>query len=277
MPSLADHHSNELVKLLVLGDAKTGKTGSLTSLVKAGYKIRVLDFDNLLEVLKYYVQRECPDKLGNVEYRTLRDKMKVTAAGPICDGTPKAFVNAMGMLDKWKYDNVDLGNPAEWGPDCVLVLDSLSRLSDSAYWFRDTLTPVGKSGEKDGRATYGDAQDAVETMLAMLTSPNFKTNVIVIAHIQYIDLTAGAKKGFPQTVGQKLSPRIPQYFPSIVQYENSKGKRTIRTISSPLVDLANPRPFDMPDSFDIENGLAEFFKVLQAPPQVAAKPKLVKP
>lgn len=92
MPSLADHHSSALVKLLLLGDAKSGKTGSLVSLVKAGYSLRVLDFDNLLDVLKFYVQRECPDRLGSVEFRSLRDKRKSTSLGSVIDGSPKAFV-----------------------------------------------------------------------------------------------------------------------------------------------------------------------------------------
>ena len=161
---------NDFVKLLLIGDSKSGKTGSLVSLVKAGYKLRVLDFDNLLDVLKYYVQKECPELIGNVEYRTLRDKRKSSPEGPIIDGAPRAFSDAMKMLDNWKYTEdgheTDLGKPSEWGPDCILVLDSLSRLCDAAYDFRIPLTPRGKGGEFDGRAVYGDAQDAVENCLA---------------------------------------------------------------------------------------------------------------
>ena len=66
MPSLANHQSNQFTKLLLIGDAKSGKTGSLVSLVKAGYKLRILDFDNLLDILKFKVMEECPDKLDNV-------------------------------------------------------------------------------------------------------------------------------------------------------------------------------------------------------------------
>ena len=43
MPKLSDHQSNDFTKLLLIGDAKSGKTGSLVSLVKAGYKLRILD------------------------------------------------------------------------------------------------------------------------------------------------------------------------------------------------------------------------------------------
>lgn len=274
MPSLADHQSNEFTKLLLIGDSKSGKTGSLVSLVKAGYKLRVLDMDNLLEVLKQYVYKECPQHIGNIEYRTLRDKRKSTPLGPVIDGTPKAYVNAIKMLDLWKYDDTDLGKPSEWGPDCVLVIDSLSRLCDAAYDFRFPLAVVGKGGEIDLRAVYGDAQDAIENNIASLTSDTFKTNVIVIAHVQYMTLPDGTTKGFPQGVGQKLSPKIPQYFPSVVLYTNKGGKRTLQTNSTPMIDLANPKPFDMQPSYPIESGLAEFFGVLRDPPKQAATPKL---
>lgn len=280
MPSLADHQSNEFTKLLLIGDAKSGKTGSLVSLVKAGYKLRILDFDNLLDVLKYMILNECPEYIGNVEFVTLRDKRKTTPVGSVIDGKPKAFIDGMKMMDHWKYtdDNgneVDFGKPNEWGSDCILVIDSLSRLCDAAYDFREPLTPVGKGGEKDGRAIYGDAQDAVEMMLATVTSKTFRTNVVVIAHILYQEQGDGSTKGFPQGVGQKLSPKIPQYFPSVVLYTNKAGKRTIQTNSTPLVDLANPAPFKMEKSYPIETGLADFFAVLRNPPAKVEKPKAV--
>lgn len=281
MPSLADHQSNDFVKILLIGEAMSGKTGSLVSLVKAGYRLFIQDYDNKLDVLKYYVQHECPDLIGNIEYVSLRDKRKTTPAGSMIDGKPKAFIDGMKLLDNWKYTDadtgqeVDLGKPAEWGPDTILVIDSLSRLCDAAFDFREPLVPVGKSGERDMRAVYGDAQDAVEMLLATLTSKTFATNVIVIAHITYQDQADGTTKGFPQGVGQKLSPKIPQYFPSAVLYTNKVGKRTIQTNSTPLIDLANPAPFKMEKSYPIESGLADFFAVLRDPPAKVEKPKAI--
>ena len=281
MATLEQHQSKDVTKLLLIGDAKTGKTGSLVSLVEAGFKLRVLDYDNLLDSLKYQIIHHCPDKLANVEFRTLRDKRKPGPTGPMID-KPTAFPDGVKMLDRWKYKDtdgseVDLGSPSEWGPDCILVLDSLSRFCDAAYDFREPLTPRGKDGQFDGRAVYGDAQDAVESILAMITAESFYTNVIVIAHIQYMDLPSGEKKGFPQGVGQKLSPKIPQYFPSVVLYTNRGGIRTLQTNSTPLIDLANPAPFAMALSYPIETGLADFFKVLRDPKvreQVKPAPKV---
>jgi hypothetical protein len=272
MPSLAQHQSNRFVKLLLLGDAKSGKTGSLVSLVAAGYKLRILDFDNLLDILSKLILQQCPERIENVEYRTLRDRRKAGSTGPIIDGSPTAFVQGLRMLDRWKYKasdgtEIDLGVPASWGPECILVLDSLSRFCDAAYVFREPLAVRGKGGEFDARAVYGDAQDSVESTLAMLTSDTFETNVIVVAHGQYMDLPDGTKKIFPQGVGQKLSPKIPQYFPNYVRYKNLAGKRTIQLRSDAMIDLAlaNPLAKDEDKSLPVETGLATLFEMLRGP------------
>lgn len=222
--------------------------------------------DNLLDSLAFVIKKECPDKISNVEFRTLRDKRKMTPLGPIIDGQPKAFVDAIKMLDSWKYKNgdeeVNLGVPATWGSDTILVLDSLSRFCDAAYDFNESIIPRGNSGTYDGRAVYGNAQDAVENVLASLTSPGFRTNVIVICHGVYMQQPDGVEKIFPQGVGQKLSPKIPQYFPSYVRYTFSNGKRTIQLKSDINISLATPKPIEKA-TLPAETGLAELFAELR--------------
>ena len=91
-----------------------------------------------------------------------------------------------------------------------------------------------------------------------------------------MDLPDGTKKIFPQGVGQKLSPKIPQYFPNYVRYTNVAGKRTMQLDSNIMIDLANARPDQMPKTLPIETGLADFFRVLRDPPTQeapATKPK----
>src|SRR5271166_2251363 len=113
MPTLSNHQSNDFVKALLIGDSKSGKTGSLVSLVHSGYRLCILDMDNLLDVLKYFVMHECPGLADNVEFVTLRDKYKSSPTGPVIDGKPTAFIQAMKLLDKWTDDS----KPMEWGPD----------------------------------------------------------------------------------------------------------------------------------------------------------------
>jgi len=207
MPSLSAHQSNDFTKLLLTGDSGSGKSGALASLVKAGYKLRILDMDNGLDPLKTYVMKECPHLVDNVEYRTLRDNYKTTAAGPKVD-KPRAFVDAMKMLDHWKYEDVDLGKPSDWGPEVICVLDSLSFFADAAFDWAEGMNPTAK----DPRQWFYSAQQAVESALALLTSGSFKTNVIVTAHVRYTTGDDGRNKGYPNAIGSALGPTIPRYF-----------------------------------------------------------------
>jgi hypothetical protein len=260
MPSLAQHQSAKTTKMMLIGTSGSGKTGSLVSLVKAGYKLRILDFDNGLDSLVTLVRRECPDKLSNVDFVSLRDKFKGSQSGPVPDGMPTAFTRSMQLLDKWKDGDTDLGRPSEWGEDTVLVVDSLTFLSDAAFNWATALNP----GAKDKRQIYGAAQGAIEQAIALLTSDSFKTNVIVTSHIKLIDQPDGTTKGFPTSVGNALSPKLPAYFNNVALCE-TKGagqnlQRVLRTVSTGLVDLKSPASFKLAPELPIANGLADFFK-----------------
>lgn len=270
MATLNNHTSAETTKLLLIGDSGSGKTGALASLVKAGYKLRILDFDNGLDILRVICKRECPEKLVNVEYRTLRDKIKSSDAGPILDGPPKAFTNAVKMLDKWVYEEngvrIDLGVPATWGPDTILVIDSLTFMSDAAFQWATMMQAAAKN--QDGRQIYFVAQQKIENVLNLLSAESFKTNVIITAHIRYSQQDDGTTKGFPNSVGSALGPTIPSYFNSMALVTKSGSgdslKRVIKTVATSLLDLKNPAPFSMAKELPVETGLADFFKTVRA-------------
>jgi hypothetical protein len=258
MPNLANHQSSNFTKLLLIGDSGSGKTGSLASLVAAGYKLRIWDFDNGLDPLVQHVRRASVDKLGNIEYHTLRDRKKSSAIGPVIDGAPKAFITSLQLLDKWD----DGTKPAEWGADTIAVIDSLTFMGDAAEDWAETITPGGRSG-KDGRMVIYNAQRAIESVIALVTSESFATNVIVTAHIAYIDMPDGSKRGHPVAPGSKLSPSIPRYFNNYAMFKSDGGKRTLRTVSDAFIDLKNPSAFKMQPALPIETGLSDFFKTVR--------------
>lgn len=269
MPTLTAHQSNDFVKLLLTGDSGSGKSGALASLVSAGYKLRIVDMDNGLDSLKSYVMKDCPKLADNVDFVTLRDDYETTKTG-IKVKKPNAFVSAMKLLDNWTYNNGEfldfsLGKPADFGPDCIVVLDSLSFFSDAAFNWAESMNPTAK----DPRQWFYSAQQAVESALALLTSGSFRTNVIVSAHVRYSTSDDGRNKGYPNAIGSALGPTIPRYFNHWAQCENKAGKRTIRTAATAMFDLKNTKPFEMKADYDISTGLADFFAVLRQPP---AKP-----
>ena len=266
MPSLTDIPS-PTVKLLAFGDSKTRKTSSLVSLVAAGYKLAIYDFDNMLGSLTRNIHLRCPDLLGNVYRWSTSDKYKPGAIGGkqgmVLDGKPTAWIDSLRMLNHWKTDTEDLGDPSGWGPDWVLVIDSLSRWCDSAYNYHDSATPRtgGKGGEYDGRAIYGSAQDDVEKQIATLVSDRCATNVVVIGHGVYMKLDDGKTRILPQGVGSKLSPKIPTYFPNIVYYKSKDDAPVMQLESDRMVNVANEAFLtgDLP----IDTGLATIFAALR--------------
>jgi hypothetical protein len=274
MPGLVDNKSDEFLKILFLGDPGAGKTGALTSLVNAGYQIRIADFDNLLGSLKQYVLKECPGKIGNVSFQTFTDKMKgsdqpakmiggVQRVVPMTDGQPKAFVNALKQLTYWKTPDEDLGDPGAWGANTVLVVDSLTSLSSAAYRYAVGLNPDGK----EGQAFFYTAQQLIRNFLALLCSEQMRTNVIVIAHVEYRENHMDLTKGFPKSVGKALNEEIAGNFNSVLLAESkgsgSQVKRVIRTNSTGIIDLKNPVAFKVPAELPLETGLADFFQAVK--------------
>jgi AAA domain len=266
VPNLTKHQSSEYTKLLLIGDSKSGKTGSLASLALKGYKLRILDFDNGLDGLAQVIRRDNAAALEAVEFRTLRDKYRSTPLGSVVDGTPTAFIDALRMLDHWKYEGgTDLGVPATWGKDAILVIDSLTFMSHAAFNFREPLVPKSRDGKYDVRAVYKDSQDAIESAVALLTSESFKTNVIVITHVRYQDNPDGTRKGYPTAIGAALSTHLPAYFNSVILAQTGPGgRRQIQTAATAMIDLANPASFKMQPTLPIETGLATFFETLRS-------------
>jgi hypothetical protein len=254
------------VKMLYIGDSSTGKTGSLVSLVKEGFKIKMLDMDVGIGTLKSFTLKECPERIGQLDAVTPRDEVTVGPSplyggksGPKLAGAPKAFTEALGFLDKWD----DGSNPAEWGLDTIFVLDSLSAFGKAAFNWAQGLNP----GSKDPRQWYFAAQKGVEDTIAALTDASFKTNVIVISHINYREVTEGVHKGYTNAIGSALGPVIPRYFNTLVAAESNgfgkNVKRTIKTVPTGLIDLKTPVSHTVDVELPLESGMATLFNLIR--------------
>ncbi|CAN5950732.1 unnamed protein product [Sphagnum jensenii] len=270
MPSLSQLKTSTLVKGLYLGDPGSGKTGSLVSLLKAGYKLRIYDFDNLLGSLIQFAAKECPDKMDNALAQTFTDKMKGNAnpvmmvggtmkVMPFVDGQPKAFINAMKQLTHWKTETEDLGEPSSFGPGTVVVIDTLTTLSAAAFRYVQAMNPAAK----DQQAYFYSAQQLVIEVLSLLFSEQFSTNVLVLAHVDYTTNHLNIQKGFPRSIGSALNSKIGSYFNCVLLAETVGNKRLIRTNSNGLIDLKCPVSFKLPETLPLESGLATFFEAIR--------------
>lgn len=278
MPTLTNFSKSQYVKMILLGHSGSGKTGALASLACAGYKLRILDYDKGLESLVSAIQTQCPDALDNVAFRQLSDKMISSGGKVIPKGVPKAASNGLSMLDKWKFtsddgEEEDLGKPSEWGRDTFLVVDSLTHLCNSALRYVQVLN--SNPGGKVTQPEWGAAQQLIEQMLTLLYSDDFKTNVIITAHIAYIQEgdskdekgnDQGEIKGQPMSLGRSLPPKIPSYFNHMLLMTTRGGgahkKRLLSTVPSGVIDTKSPIiGGKLPKELPIETGLAQYVDV----------------
>jgi hypothetical protein len=293
MPNILQHQASRSTKMLLIGNSGTGKTGALFSLAEAGYNIRLLDLDNgadiLLNLAKQSVAKGKPEPASRIIYETVTEKRKAVNGRPMIDGIPKQWTTAMNFLQHWKVaDKIDsadaskviepgydLGPTTTWGEKDVLVIDSLTMLSLAAM--NHILAINNRLGQPPQQSDWGQAMELIEQMLGLLYSTAIKCNVIVIAHITYVEseIPGGQTRGFPNTLGQKLPPKVAMYFNSTVlaatRGQGAGTKRLLITRPDGVIDVKNPAPLNMPGELPIETGLAEFFRVVRgaAPAPVA--------
>lgn len=252
MPTLDNHASSLYTKVLYIGDSSSGKTGSLVSLLADGYSMRILDLDNGLTALKQFGRVANAD-LSKVEYETYRDEFRMTAGGPMVKGSAKAFSSAMQKLTEWS--EID-------DPSCITVIDSLTFLGKAAMAWAKGMNPTAK----DPRQWFYAAQQAVESVLALLTNESYKQNVIVISHVNYKEVMEGVHKGYPSAVGSALGPTIASYFDTLILAEASGSgtnvRRRIKTLPTGVIDLKMPTSA-IDKELPLETGLSIIFKELK--------------
>jgi len=249
------------VRALYIGDSGAGKTGSLFSLLQAGYTIRMLDLDNNADSLIRLCQHHDPKLLERLDIISVRDKFRASQmTGLEVSGQPKAWVDALKYLNKWD----DGTTIAEWDSNTIFVLDTLTSAGRAAFHWARGMNP----SSKDPRQWYAAGQDSLKTMLELLTTPDWKCHVLVLSHIDLVERDDGTTKGYASSLGKALGPQIAKVFPTLIMAE-SKGTgdkitRTITTRPTALVDLKNPIPFAMEGRYPLETGMASIFKALLA-------------
>lgn len=255
MPSMGEHESNSKVNLLLVGHSSAGKTGALASLIDAGLKVRVLDFDNGLSVLKGYV-KDKKKLIENVHYVELNDQFKFMNSR-VSVTQANSWQVAMDALDKGEPFGKGIPPLKDWGPDCVLVCDSLALAGKSALFMQ--MVANARGSQAPHQSDYGTAMESIERFLDMVTSSMIKCHVIVITHLVQPD---GSTMVLPEALGSKLPPKVGKKFDNMLSVSISPGsqKRVINTKKDGLLALKSSIPLD--DTYPIETGLADIFKKL---------------
>lgn len=277
------------IRMLLLGHTGSGKTGSLCSLAAAGYNVRILDIDNGTQVIEDFMTNEKSIYLkpqpglwdaeqaasapSRISYVTVTEKYKLQGVRAIPRGD--AWQRMMTQLNDWKDGEARFGNIATWGPQDILVIDGLSRAFEAALNFQLALNgrllkgpQVGTSGDNDYTHTYKSVSD----WLDMMKSDEIKCHIILVCHIRFIDENRDretketSRKGFPQTVGQRMAPQIGQYFNHTLRAKSVGNHPTVRRVivtnNDEDIELKNSSPLRVKPEYRLETGLAEYFKAV---------------
>jgi hypothetical protein len=272
MPTLAEWSPGQVIKMLLIGDAASGKTGALASLVTAGYNLRIIDFDKGVNVLRNVLKDKSPTLLDKVDVVSFSDEYK-NVGGRITCTRAKAWAEA----NKWMSNYEPHGVLEKWTPRDILVIDSLTFAGKAAMNWVSSVN--GRLGQSPYQSDYLEGQRLVENMCALLHSDSVGCNIICITHIRELAKNetktdnkgnairipiSGTEKSYPETgTGQALSPTIGRYFNSILSVEVNYGRREIFTKPHGNLALKSAGGSAIPDKYTLETGLADYFRAIR--------------
>lgn len=280
MPTMETRPVLPCVKVILAGDSGTGKSGSLAALANAGYELFILDYDNGLDVLYKYVE---PAARSRVHFLTLQDKIQVSGVS-IVVGQADSFTKGMNALNDWRDEGKSFGGVATWDKRRVLVIDSLSMMGNAALRLvmalggQTTFKPEPTKGGQHPQSVFGDAQNRLEALFALLYSDRVKCNVVLISHVKSLG-EGENERHYPNAIGKALAPILPRYFNWMVEYRQEKQNRVISTLPG---RLATKAPADLPAVMPISSGLLTIFDSVNGPfekivPAALPPPKLAEP
>ena len=271
--NLLETQGNLPFVILISGQSGTGKTGSLASLIDAGYKLRILDIDKGIQILQAAGVVKDRTKLANVEYEQFGDKLIAKPSGKGGTETlgyltdPTTYSDVIKKLNsEWKDSKGNsLGKPSSWGKDTILVIDSFSFLCDACLNFQKLL--AGRKELPTQLQDWHAAGQQLTMFLQYLTS--LSCHVICITHIRTEHVREGKDDTqvifaeFPQALAEKFSSSVGKFFNTLLLYGiDSSKKRKIYTqtpLTSKFVGVKNSVAITAKAEYPVETGLAEIF------------------
>lgn len=281
---------------LIVGYPKGGKTGAIISLLEAGFKVRMLDFDGNIDVILNYASEKA---LKNLDVIELSDRLTLGDQYVQPSGIPDAFTRGMKMMQEWKYTDpetgevVNLGASSTWGQDTVVVVDSMSSEAEASH--RWAMKMMNKNPGNLTSAVWGAARANLTNAIKLRASKRNNYHLVYLGHLQligpkdFMDQSDDKKENeaikekkleaiandliptrlYPVAVTKNQSINIHKEFPTMILAEKveraGKVKRILRTVSGMELDLGVPSP-KVKAEYPVETGLLDIFKAFGIQP-----------
>lgn len=279
------------VRELIVGKPGSAKTGSLASLINAGFKLRVLAYDKLHNMRPLHAYADPVLLRRNVDIALLEDPLVMTDDMKTIepDGVPTAYRQGSKLLDRWRYKRedgteVDLGRSREWGPDTIVVLDSVTSQGDAAIRYARAMSSHTSTTTTD--QDFNRAMEMQQSFLEKLLSSRTRHHVIVLAHLKVVspnverkgdtDLQIKVKEGIgdilesellPSFLGKALPRIVGRNFDAVIESRrviraNGEVAYELNARSRAELDLRLASKEKLPKSFDIADGQLRIFDAL---------------
>jgi len=251
--NLDDLPKSARVKVLVFGAPKSGKTALVGKLAET-HKLHYFDLENGVKTLlnpailkpefrKNVELVSIPDhKLYPIAIDTIREVLR-GGAKKICSTHGK--VNCATCLKtNASFTEVDIG---KFGPNDILVIDSLSQLARSAMnkvTFKEVTKPNGEE-YKQTYADYAAQGNLIEQVLSFIQVVDM--NIIVISHELESESLEGREKIVPVAGTRNFSLTCSKYFDSVIYCTvlNKQHRAFGSSTYSPTIVTGSRLPIDI--------------------------------
>ncbi len=251
-------------KVMLMGDAGTGKTRSIGTLVDSGVETFVVAIESGLEALMGYWTEVTADNPKprpippNLHWAKLEPpKLNFHDLAEVAKKVNLMTYETLGKMqdpDRYKYDGLvklnellfnfkddrtgqSFGSVDSWGPDRALVIDGLTGMSSMAMQLVVGGKPIKNPGD------YGIAQGQILPLLRLICD-HCPCWFVLISHVdKEIDQVYGGTKMMPATVGQKLAPLLAPMFSDVVVTKREGTKWVWSTIDPGAVTKARNLPW----------------------------------
>ena len=237
-------------KLLLVGDAGTGKTTSIASWLAAGItpfciftepSFEVLGdqkWDNALSKMHwvYLPPASSPwtDLIDSAKKINTMSFKQLCQLDDINKRSYHQFIDFLIINNNFKCSHCgkEFGDVSKWGTDRALVWDSLSGLSYMAMRMMVGTKPVKDQGD------WGVAMDNLENVLMKVTTDT-RAWFQLISHMEpEKDEVSGAILQMPSTLGRKLAPKLAKMFSDVVVARRVADKFMWSTVEPNAVQKA---------------------------------------
>ena len=267
--NLDDYNKNTRAKVLVYGPPKSGKT-ALVGKLAADFKLHWLDLENGVKTLLNPAMLD-PKYRKNVNVINVPDHklnpIAIDTVREVLRGGPKLICQAHGKVNcplcaKVQGAATSKINILEFTGDDLLVIDSLSQLSNSAM-NKSVLKEISKPGGEDYKATFHDyaTQGALlDQVLSMVQVLDL--NIVVISHEVESEMTDGKDKIVPMAGTRNFSKLAAKYFDAAVYCTivNKQHRAYASTSYAPNVLTGSRLPVDLDDNKGESLSLLPLFK-----------------